>query len=276
MSLIDCLEKISNICFAIIPRKKPSSLKSHIEAVKIIAHRGAHTTTPNKIIENTHAAFERALELGCWGIEFDVHATKDGIIVVNHDPTLDRLWNVKASISQLTFKELHHRAPLIPTLAEVVERYGKRLHLFVELKVYIDENALLATLAPLSPEVDYHLLSLDESIFSPLKQFAKTTMLLVPVHNNVTKFCNLSLEKKYGGILGHYLLLTKSKKQRLEAANQRIGVGIVDSKFCLYREIDRGHDWIFTNDVLKINQSLQELKAGFEKPSRNGGTEAGH
>ncbi len=53
----------------------------------VIAHRGA---SGGVAPENTMAAFERAVEMGADMIELDVHATKDGQIVVIHDAVLDR------------------------------------------------------------------------------------------------------------------------------------------------------------------------------------------
>ena len=49
---------------------------------EIIAHRGASRERP----ENTLAAFERAIELGAGGVEFDVHLHPDGVLRVHHDP----------------------------------------------------------------------------------------------------------------------------------------------------------------------------------------------
>ncbi|MEM9746011.1 MAG: glycerophosphodiester phosphodiesterase family protein [Actinomycetota bacterium] len=54
--------------------------------VTVIGHRGASHEAP----ENTMAAFNRALELGAHGIEFDVQLTSDGRAVVHHDAMLDR------------------------------------------------------------------------------------------------------------------------------------------------------------------------------------------
>ena len=48
----------------------------------IIAHRGASALAP----ENTFAAFQKAIEDGAEGIEFDVRLSKDGVPVVFHDP----------------------------------------------------------------------------------------------------------------------------------------------------------------------------------------------
>ena len=48
---------------------------------ELIGHRGAPRERP----ENTIASFLRALDLGADAIELDVHATRDGVVVVHHD-----------------------------------------------------------------------------------------------------------------------------------------------------------------------------------------------
>src|SRR5690606_31072565 len=53
------------------------------------AHRGGARLFP----ENTLAAFEGAFELGCTTIELDLRLTRDGKLVVLHDPTVDRTTN---------------------------------------------------------------------------------------------------------------------------------------------------------------------------------------
>ena len=51
---------------------------------QIIAHRGAWKEFA--LPENSIASLQKAIELKCYGSEFDVRRTKDGILVVNHDP----------------------------------------------------------------------------------------------------------------------------------------------------------------------------------------------
>ena len=51
-----------------------------------IAHRGFSGKYP----ENTMLAFKKAIEAGADGVEFDVHLTKDGEIVIIHDERIDR------------------------------------------------------------------------------------------------------------------------------------------------------------------------------------------
>ena len=54
--------------------------------MRVFAHRGYSGAYP----ENTMLAFRKAVEVGTDGIELDVHATKDGVLVVHHDERVDR------------------------------------------------------------------------------------------------------------------------------------------------------------------------------------------
>jgi glycerophosphoryl diester phosphodiesterase len=248
--VIDWIENSINTLFAVMPRCRPKA--ALWRQVKVIAHRGAHCHR-NQIWENTQPAFERAKAMGCWGIELDVQTTADGVLVVHHDATLQRLWGRSEAIACLTYLALRRLAPEVPTLEEVVQRYGKTLHLFIELKApFTQESTLCEILASLTPVQDYHLLSLETSLFERMALFPREALLLVPLHNNAALFCDVSIAKRYGGVLGHYLLLTSQRVKRLRHSGQQVGVGFVDSKFSLYREVNRGIKWIFTNRVENI------------------------
>ncbi|MBN1485023.1 MAG: hypothetical protein JXA37_09900 [Chloroflexia bacterium] len=110
-------------------------------AVWAIAHRGASDKAP----ENTLVAFQRALELGADALEFDVHLTADGQVVVIHDATVDRTTDGSGEVAEMTLEVLrqldagvstHSRfaGQPIPTLAEVVELTTERIGLFIEVK----------------------------------------------------------------------------------------------------------------------------------------------
>lgn len=66
-----------------------------------MAHRGGATYPPNLGIENSHAAFARAVELGYRWLETDVHASSDGVVFAFHDTTLTRLTGQDGSIADL-------------------------------------------------------------------------------------------------------------------------------------------------------------------------------
>lgn len=260
--LLILTEKMMNGCFAAMPRQKP--LPAHIEGAQLIAHRGAHNNMRG-VIENTHEAFRLAQSVGCSGIELDVHATADDVLVVNHDPTLNRLWGHNDSIADLSFKELRDLEPRIPSLDEVVAEYGKKMHLFIELKSpFKAEASLVTALQGLLPAQDFHLLALEDPTLASLSRFPKESLILVAVHNNVNHFCELSISKHYGGVMGSYLLLTDKKINRLEKANQASGVGFVNSKNSLYRELNRGIKWIFTDQAVAVSQHLLQLRSSDE------------
>lgn len=256
--LLRWLEKTVDGYFSVIPRNKPSPELMH--SVRFIAHRGAHNNAQG-IIENTLPAFSIAKDLGCWGIEFDVRSTADNVLVVNHDATLKRLWGLNQEIAKMSFNELRDRVPNIPTLQEVVSAYGDSMHLLIELKAPLQDEAFLVhSLCNLTAGKNYHLLTLNSAIFSSLTQFSKESLLLVAIHNNVQEFCNLCLKENYGGVLGHYLLVHNKAINRLKAAQKIVGVGMVDSKYSLYRELNRGINWLFTNQAAEVSLCLQSLQ----------------
>lgn len=68
----------------------------------VIAHRGHSIALP----ENTMAAYRRAVELGADMIEADVNITRDGRLVMMHDPTLDRTTTGTGRVSASTLDEV--------------------------------------------------------------------------------------------------------------------------------------------------------------------------
>ncbi len=67
-----------------------------------IGHRGSSGEAP----ENTLPAFARALEQGAAILETDVHATRDGVVVVYHDERVERTTDGAGAIAELSFEEL--------------------------------------------------------------------------------------------------------------------------------------------------------------------------
>jgi glycerophosphoryl diester phosphodiesterase len=71
-------------------------------AVLAIAHRGDPITAR----ENTFPAFAAAVERGADMVEIDLRRTRDGEIVVLHDPTLTRMWGLERSVIDLDLSAL--------------------------------------------------------------------------------------------------------------------------------------------------------------------------
>lgn len=73
-----------------------------IPDVLVIAHQGGDGLWPS----NTIYAFEQATEMGVDVLEMDIHLTADGVIVLSHDDTVDRLTDGSGLIKEMTFAEL--------------------------------------------------------------------------------------------------------------------------------------------------------------------------
>jgi glycerophosphoryl diester phosphodiesterase len=71
---------------------------------KLIAHRGG--VVENKFPDNSPAAFRAAVERGYWGIEVDIRESKDGVLVMQHDPDLKLNFGDPRQIIDLTWEEL--------------------------------------------------------------------------------------------------------------------------------------------------------------------------
>jgi len=115
---------------------------------RLFAHRGASGEAP----ENTLVAFRRAVEMGMIYAELDVHASRDGHVVVIHDATLERTTNGHGRVRDLPLGDLqkvdagYYFSPdngqtfpfraagvQIPTLVEVLQGFPT-LHFTIEIK----------------------------------------------------------------------------------------------------------------------------------------------
>ena len=254
-----CFNWVVGHTFAALPQPIPE--KEKLQTCKIVSHRGERGK--GQVRENTISAFDRARESRVWGIEFDVRWTKDLEPIVCHDPGLRRVFELDLEIRKVTLKELKSACPLIPSLAEVIECYGKKLHLMVEIKAeaYPDpvrQNHALADLfSPLVPQHDFHVLSLVPEMLGLIRFAPKSAFLLV-AELNIARLSRLAVQESYAGILGHYAFLTRSMLKKHHSLNQRAGTGYISSRNCLFREINRGVDWIFSNEAARI-QSIRDL-----------------
>ena len=117
-----------------------------------IAHRGA--SGAGLAPENTLAAFEKAIQIGVDAVEIDVHATRDGQVVVLHDASLERTTNGQGTVGELTLAQVRQAdagswhgkefsGERVPTLQEVLELTRHRALVLVEIKAdFIAERVL--------------------------------------------------------------------------------------------------------------------------------------
>jgi glycerophosphoryl diester phosphodiesterase len=108
---------------------------------EIVAHRGVPTEAP----ENTIPSFQRAIDLGADAIEFDVRLTRDRVPIIHHYFYLEATTAISGPVFDYTFDQLQDVEVLgsggsivsgcrIPTLREVLETFGGRIGLEIEIK----------------------------------------------------------------------------------------------------------------------------------------------
>lgn len=109
--------------------------------VTITGHRGAASYAP----ENTLAAIKKGMEANVDRIEIDIHQSKDSVVIVMHDNSVDRTTNGSGDISDFLLADLKkldagsffnsdYKGEKIPTLEEVFKIVNGKCDLLIEFK----------------------------------------------------------------------------------------------------------------------------------------------
>ncbi len=259
------LQRIADGVVASIPRRPPAQHK--LRDCRIVSHRGEHDN--KNIMENTLAAFDLVVESGVWGIEFDIRWTKDLFPVVIHDADCQRVFGSPRVVAEHSLGELQAVLPQIPSLQQVIRRYGKKTHLMVELKhevfPHIDQqrNSLRTMFEGLTPGQDFHLVSLESALFDLFDIAPKSAMMLI-AETNFKAISQKAIVQNYAGISGQYLLMSNRLIKKHTSHQQKVGTGFASSRYCFYRELNRDVEWIFTNHAIKLSNIRRQLLSGFE------------
>ena len=157
------------------------------DTLHITAHRGLSALAP----ENTLPAYRLAGEYGFWGAECDISQTADGVWVLMHDKTVDRMTDGEGLVSNFTYEELsaltvdagnnieQFPGTKVPTLVEyldVCREYG--LHPVIEIKEVVDVNNLpdLAAILNAREEKDrFVIISFGRELIAGIKTLLPET-----------------------------------------------------------------------------------------------------
>lgn len=242
--------------FASLPRTRPDNLA--LQATQIVGHRGEGKQ--HGVLENSYAGFD-PLPGRVFGLECDVRFSRDLKPVVFHDANLQRLFDCPQRLCDLSWHEIQHRFPQIPSLADLVARYGGRIHLMIEFKAEQRPQpaaqlaALLTDLSPLIPQRDFHVMSLDPATLDWLRPAFGNCRIAV-ARGNVRAMSNYALRTSCAAFTGHYALLGAATIQRHRQAGQTVGVGFPRSRHALRYAIHRGARWIYSDCALAMQSLL--------------------
>ncbi len=251
---------------ALVARYRMPPRPEVVRGARIVAHRGIYDN--EAVIENTLDAFDAVVKQGVWGIECDVRWTRDGVAIIHHDPDGRRLHGHARPIATLTLRELQRVYPLIPTLAAVVQRYGRKRHLMIEVKeaagipIAAVNRSLAVDLDSLSPGDDFHLMSLSLGFLAAIEAVPRHACLPI-ARLNVGAASKAMAGFGFGGLAGHYAAIGRQRIAVLHRQGRFVGTGFVNSRGCLFRELNRRVDWLFSDRP----QEIQRIVNCYQAPS---------
>ena len=122
--------------------RRPSEKTKLIKYTRF-AHRGLHG---DGVPENSMTAFKRAIDSG-YGIEIDIRLSRDGVLVIHHDPTLLRVCGIDKKVIDLDSAELKTvklsgSNDTVPTFLELLDVIDGRVPLLIEIKSDIHERGV--------------------------------------------------------------------------------------------------------------------------------------
>ncbi|KAL8995157.1 MAG: hypothetical protein Q9169_005066 [Polycauliona sp. 2 TL-2023] len=208
-----------------------------------IAHRGYRAKHP----ENSMAAFRGAVEAGVHAIETDVHLTKDGVVVLSHDPTLKRCFGKPDKIidkewayvsEQRTTQAPHEQMPrLIDLLEYLAAPRNEKTWLLLDIK---------AKLFPLAARYfpDYPITNIS---FSP--SYSRQFLRLPNVSFNI-------LELSLFGLGGSRFV------RDAKAAGRPLFFWTVNDDDHMRWSIKRGADGVITDDPKRFLEVCEEWEHG--------------
>jgi glycerophosphoryl diester phosphodiesterase len=242
-----------------------------------IAHRGASGL--GLAPENTLAAFELAIQLGVDVLELDVHATRDGQLVVLHDPTLERTTDRQGLVQQLTLAEVRQadagswfeprfKGERVPLLEEVLELARRRALVLIEIKADHLAERVLQTVAQARAEEQVIVQSFSPRIVRTVKLLAPAipANLLVgklpttPSRIRARRMVREILETGANALAIWHAVLTPAFLEELRHRAIGVWAWTVDEEIVMRDLVLVGVQGIITNYPDRLNRVLAQME----------------
>ena len=214
--------------------------------VERIAHRGAK----REIHENTVPAFERAFERGADGVELDVHATADDVVVVHHDPGV-RQGLRTVEIAETSWKVLRQidlpGKTHVPTLAEVLAIAPATTTVYVEIKGAGIERLVAETLLPAHTRCAVH--SFDHHAIEVMRDLAPNVPRGVLFEREIADVLEVMARTGARDVWPHWKLVDAALVDAIHGAGGRVITWTVNDAELATRLIGMGVDGVCGDDV---------------------------
>jgi glycerophosphoryl diester phosphodiesterase len=231
--------------------------------VAVIAHRGASHDAP----ENTLAAFRLAHEMGADWFELDCRLTRDNVVIVMHDDTLERTAGVEGRVADFDFAELRKldagrwkdprfAGEMLPTLEEALETAKKRIGVYVEIKNMEDDTALMARLLQTAAETPVMTPLIAKRMILAIEESGTRNLALT--RNTIAVIRALRMEKE---VVIQSFSPVICAVARIEAPDLRVELlsGVEQDDSALWEQVCR---WVFLLDLHGLNLNAKGITPG--------------
>ena len=220
-----------------------------------IAHKGASDYAP----ENTLEAFRKAIKLKIDVVEFDVHHTKDGKLIIMHDHNVKRTTDGLGSIHKLSLKELRKfhepNGEAVPTLQEVINILKNKCICKIDIKDSNITEKVLKVIKKNHIESSVIITSELHSVLKKTKQLAPKIKIELgafkekrPIKEMIKEVKDIKAEI----ISPHYSIITKKLVDESHKNGLEVHVWTVDDPKMMKEMKKLGVDGITSNYADKI------------------------
>lgn len=232
-----------------------------------VAHRGY----PKKYPENTLSSFLKAVELGFTHLELDVHLSKDGIPVVIHDHTVDRMTNGTGRVADYSASELQSfhikQDEHIPTLEEVLRVLKGKIGLNIELKqmgTYYPqlEEKVLEVIKEFNMLDQVVITSFDFDALERIRQLSSEVRIGLITFGCSKAILDWSVEMGATFLSMHYAFVTEHYIHRCQELGIQLMAWTINETSIMKKFQDYPSVWVCTDelesfrDVLELSSSV--------------------
>ena len=235
--------------------------------LEITAHRGASFHYP----ENTMSAFRGALELGADWVELDVQQTRDGQIVVLHDPNTRRTTGVSGNVWNMTYEQISRLdagssfskafagepIPLLSEVAEFARDTGLRLN--IELKPTGHETDFEQGVIDIVHEYGISdRCVITSQVYSVLERVKACDESITTVYVTSLAYGSIDRLRDADHFSVHSASVTPRLVSRVHKQGHQIYAWTVNSKSGIDRMIERNVDNIITDNITLARQCVTD------------------
>lgn len=218
--------------------------------VRLLPFLGLRWRKPEFPAENTLAAFDYALEHGCDGFEFDVRYTGDRRSILHHDPKLKG-----RKVATTDHAPLERRIGYkLPSLEDVLLRFGATAWLDIELKVAGEEEAVAATLRAHPPQRGFVLSSFLPDVLLRLREIDPSLPLGYICEHKDDALLWSGLPIRF--FLPHYSLASELLVEEAHRRKIQLFAWTVNLRDDLLRLASWGIDGLISDDPKLLSQTF--------------------